>query len=219
MTFDVLRAISSKRRYDWQSCYETFCTCRNCKTSTTFVITQKASADEQYLAQHQPTDIGGSLNEYFESEGYICLKDVGALAPPDHVPEAIANAFREGTTSVVTNCPNAAASMFRLVIDLTTKPLLPSDDDASGPNRKVRRDLGLRLPWLFANGRLPKDLEGLSSCVREDGNDGAHQGTLEKADALDLQDFTVALLERIYTEPERIRLAAERRIKRRSPEQ
>jgi hypothetical protein len=51
--------------------------------------------------------------------------------------------------------------------------------------------------------------------VREDGNDGAHDGTLGKEDAEDLLDFTTALLERIYTEPERLRLAQERREKRR----
>jgi len=35
----------------------------------------------------------------------------------------------------------------------------------------------------------------------------AHAGTLNKIDAQDLLDFTHALLERLYTEPERLRLA------------
>ncbi len=216
MTFDVLRSVRARSPYEWQHRYEVFCACRNCHTSTTFFIRQKSSADKEYLARHEPTEIAGSLNEYFENDGFICLKDMGATAAPEFVPDAIANAFREGATSVVTNCPNAAAAMFRLAIDLTTRPLLPPSNEAE-PNRKVRRDLGLRLPWLFANGRLPRDLEDLSQCIREDGNDGVHAGTLERADALDLQDFTEALLERIYTEPERLRLASERREKRRAP--
>jgi len=39
----------------------------------------------------------------------------------------------------------------------------------------------------------------------------------QKADAEDLLDFTVELLERIYTEPARLKLAQERRAKRREP--
>ncbi len=62
---------------------------------------------------------------------------------------------------------------------------------------------------------LPEVLKDLSSAIKEDGNDGAHQGTLKKVDAEDVMDFTVALLERLYTEPERLRLAKERRENRR----
>jgi len=69
--------------------------------------------------------------------------------------------------------------------------------------------------WIFDNGILPESLRDLSSCVREDGNDGAHAGTLSKDDAEDLCDFTYVLLERLYTEPERVRLAEERRSLRR----
>lgn len=211
MTFDVLQTIPTIVRYDWKRFFEAFCVCRNCRTSTTFSISQQRVED----APASPTSINGSLNRYFDIEGFICLKDMGGQEPPEFVPEPIANAFHEGATAVVTKCPNAAGAMFRLAVDLTTRPLLPAED-AEGLNKKVRRDLGLRLPWLFENGLLPKELEDLSHCIREDGNDGAHAGTLTKEDALDLQDFTVELLERIFTEPERLRLAAERRTKRRA---
>jgi hypothetical protein len=58
-------------------------------------------------------------------------------------------------------------------------------------------------------------LRELASCVREDGNDGAHAGTLSKEDAEDLLDFTCALLERLITEPKRLELAEARRNERR----
>jgi hypothetical protein len=47
-------------------------------------------------------------------------------------------------------------------------PALPKEGekDAEGLNWRVRRDRGLRLPWLFANGLLPRDLERLSGRVR-----------------------------------------------------
>ena len=78
---------------------------------------------------------------------------MGAEAPPEHVPDAIANAFREAAVSMATGCWNAAATMFRLAISLSTGPLLPVEE-IDGLTNKVRRDLGLRLPWLFNNGKI-----------------------------------------------------------------
>ena len=104
--------------------------------------------------------------------------------------------------------------MFRLCIDIATRDMLP-EEDINGLNAKVRRILGLRLPWLFDQAILPEALRDFSDCVREDGNDGAHAGTLTAESAEDLLDFTRLLLERIYTEPERIRLAGDRRTSRR----
>ena len=109
--------------------------------------------------------------------------------------------------------------MFRLCVDLATRPLLPDPKDAGAtlqPNSKTRRDLGLRLRWLFDNGLLPTGLSQLAKCIREDANDGAHVGSLTKADAEDLLDFTIALLERLFTEPKRLELAEARRMARRS---
>ena len=62
---------------------------------------------------------------------------------------------------------------------------------------------------------MPNDLRELSTSIREDDNDGAHAGTLKKEDAEDLLDFSGALLERLYIEPEKLRLAGKRREARR----
>jgi hypothetical protein len=105
--------------------------------------------------------------------------------------------------------------MFRLCVDLATEARLP-EADVDGLNGKIRRSLGLRLIWLFEHEYLPAALQELSVAVKDDGNDGAHLGALTKPDAEDLLDFTVALLERIFTEPERLRLATERRLQRRA---
>ncbi|KQS48531.1 hypothetical protein ASG20_14190 [Sphingomonas sp. Leaf198] len=63
---------------------------------------------------------------------------------------------------------------------------------------------------------MAPELADLADCVREDGNDGAHDGTLGKADAEDLVDFTQQLLERVYSEPARLRIAKARREARRA---
>ncbi len=148
-------------------------------------------------------------------EGIVSKKDDASVEPPKYLPQSIEAAFREGSMCLAVSCYNAAGTMFRLCVDLATRSLLP-EGELEGLNQKVRRDLGLRLPWLFANRILPTALHDLSTCIKDDGNDGAHAGTLGKDDAEDLLDFTTALLERLYTEPEVLKLAKERREARRA---
>jgi len=147
----------------------------------------------------------------------VSLRDNVSVKAPEHVDGELKNAFNEGSACLSIECYNAAATMFRLCVDLVTRPLLPAvDGPEPKPNPKQRPDLGLRLPWLFDKGKLPSDLRDLADCIKEDGNDGAHVGTLTKADAEDLIDFTSALLERLVTEPKKVQLANERRAARRS---
>ncbi|EGX6955773.1 DUF4145 domain-containing protein [Aeromonas hydrophila] len=213
ITFDLTQAIVVRFEYNWKHWYETFCVCRKCSRSTIFVVSESVNANYEYVHKTGLINIKGAVNSYIDIEGIITLKDSVKEEPPEFIPESVEAIFREGATCLSLNCFNAAGTMFRLCIDLVTRFFLP--EEGEGLNHRTRRDLGLRLPWLFDNGILPEALRDLSTCVREDGNDGAHQGTLTKDDAIDLLDFTTILLERIYTEPERLRLAQERRRQRR----
>jgi hypothetical protein len=215
ITFDLTQENLIGTKYNWQQWYEAFCICRNCRKSTIFLLAQDVDADKDVVHKNGLVKVNGSVNRYMRVEGTISKKDDVSTQPPQHLPGPIEAAFREGATCLAVGCNNAAATMFRLCVDLATKALLP-EGEADGLNAKVRRDLGLRLPWLFASGRLPEALHDLSSCIKEDGNDGAHAGTLSKADAEDLLDFATALLERLYTEPEVLRLAKSRREARRA---
>jgi hypothetical protein len=201
-------------QYGWQHHYEAFSICRNCARSTVFVLEETTGHDIGMFKRESPIKLTDSLNNYFRISGFISLKDAGAINPPEHVDADIAKIFKEATTSYSVQCWNAAGCMFRTCLDLATRPLLPQGE-VPGLNNKTRRDLGLRLPWLFENGKLPLGLRELSTSVREDGNDGAHQGTLTKEDADDLLDFTTAMLERLFTEPKRLELAKKRRDERR----
>ena len=215
ITFDVQSAIPTHECYGWQLWYEAFCICRECRRSTVFVLSDSVAGNYEYVHKTGLVKIKGAINRYITIEGTITLKDTAKVEAPPHVPESIDAVFREGAKCLAVSCNNAAGTMFRLCIDLVTKTLLP-EEPTEGLNRATRRNLGLRLPWLFDNGRLPEGLRQLSTCLKEDGNDGAHAGNLEKEDAEDLLDFTVVLLERLYTEPERLRLAEERRLQRRN---
>ena len=213
--FDVRAAKIIGSHYGWQNWYETFCICRRCEHATIFVLSESVNSDYEHVHKVEILKIEGALNNYLDVKDYISLKDQATVAPPEYIPKVIEEVFKEGATRLAVGCYNAAGTMFRLCVDLATRSMLPQEG-AADLNAQVRRDLGLRSPWLLANKFLPESLKELSSCIKEDGNDGAHAGTLKRPDAEDLLDFTAVLLERIYTEPERLRLAQERRESRRS---
>jgi hypothetical protein len=218
MTFDVTAQVFLTEEYDWLRWYEVFSICRNCRKPTVFVVKMTVyEAREKFYKPDGVIKYEGSLNPYFQVVRFVSLRDQVPHRPPDHLPSDILEAFGEGAACLAINCNNAAACMFRLCIDIATRPLLPDPNDTSTsqPNAKQRRDLGLRLAWLFENQRLPSELRELAKCVREDANDGAHAGSLSKEDAEDLLDFTRALLERLITEPRRLELAEARRLERR----
>ena len=215
ITFDITAAKAYRIEHGWQYWYEAFGICRNCGRTTIFILSESVDGDYEYVHKTGLVKIEKALNNFVNIKGHISLKDSASVPPPEFLPKEIDAVFQEGATCLAVGCCNAAGTMFRLCVDLATRSMLPPEE-VPGLNAKVRRDLGLRLPWLFETGRLPDFLKDLSSCIKEDGNDGAHAGTLTEADADDLLDFTSVLLERIYTEPERLRLAKERRDARRT---
>jgi hypothetical protein len=226
ITFDVTAQAYCGTEYGWQNYYEIFCVCRGCHRPTIFLVslnTRAHGADyhKELYKENGLVKYHATLNPHFDIERFISIRDNVVHKPPEHSPNDIENAFNEGAVCLAIGCNNAAATMFRLCLDLVTRPLLPPIEETEigrrvGPNAKARRDLGLRLAWMFDNGILPSDLRELATCVREDANDGAHVGNLTKEDAEDLLDFTTELLDRLVTEPKRLELARERREARRA---
>lgn len=219
ITFDLLNGITigPHSQYAWLVWYETFCVCRHCSKSTIFALLDKGTDERSAIKKHGLANLPNAANKYLTVERYVSLRDRPGIQPPDHLPADIQAAFSEGATCLSVNCYNAAGTMFRLCVDFATSALLP-EIDPDGLNSKVRRSLGLRLKWLLDKGIIPESLRELSHCIKEDGNDGAHVGSLSKPEAEDLLDFTVVLLERLYTEPKRLEIAKDRRAARRATE-
>lgn len=215
ITFDLSQENFLGMKHGWQRWYEAFCICRHCRKASIFVLAQTINTDHSIVYKNGLVKLTGAVNQLMRIEDIVSKKDDASVEPPQYLPQAIEAAFREGAMCLAVSCYNAAGTMFRLCVDLATRSLLP-EGEIAGLNPKIRRDLGLRLPWLFANNLLPAALHDLSTCIKDDGNDGAHAGTLGKDDAEDLLDFTTALLERLYTEPEVLKLAKERREARRA---
>ena len=209
ITLDVLSGTLAGQEHGWRKYYELYCCCRCCfQGSIVQVSVRDYEVSDSFATIDSILRIDISLNKFFHVHGYVSLKDHAPVEPPEHLPSNVEKAFKEGATCLAVGCYNASGAMFRLAIDLASKDLLPEGDGSNGgPNRQQRKNLSDRLDWLFNQGKLPE---------RDDGNDGAHDGTLAKAEAEDLLDFATELFERTYTEPERLRLAHERRTVRRS---
>jgi hypothetical protein len=216
VTFDVQAANFVEQQYGWMNHHEVCALCRHCHGYTVFLVHDNVDSDYRKFHEIGILKYAGVLNDYVKVDNFLSLKDQATVASPEHVPDLIAKIFREGATSDVMQCYNAACAMYRLCIDLTTKSLLPPEGEPNGPNAHQRVKLAHRLNWLLDTGRLPASLRELSHCIREDGNDAAHDGSVGEHEAGDLQDFTLHLLENVYTAPKRIELARDRRTARRS---
>ncbi|WP_027711621.1 DUF4145 domain-containing protein [Dickeya chrysanthemi] len=193
--------------------YEVYCVCRECQKTTMFLC--------EGINKNQALDsinwsLAFKLTDVVTVKHPITPADLNVEDPPDFLPQHIDAAYKEGAKCLAIGCYNAAATMFRLCLDYATKGLLPDGDE--GPAQKIRRSLGLRMEWLFDNNILPEALRELAECVKDDGNDGAHEGILDQAAAEDLEEFTYLFLERLYTEPQRLAEAKARREGRRKTE-
>ncbi|WP_343502371.1 DUF4145 domain-containing protein [Alloyangia pacifica] len=221
-TFDIRANNFSERDYvfsgtEWRKKMELDSICRGCNMGT-ILVAEIASYDCSKIDSLKVTDRlrdeKSSMSKCLKILGYISLKDRSREAPPEHIPDAVRAAYVEADTCLSTDCWNASAAMFRTCIDLATKSLLPKDNE-DGLNHQKRNRLHDRLEWLFSTNRLPLSLKPLAACVKDIGNDGVHDCSLEAADAADLRDFTRVLLERVFTEPARVNLAIQRREERR----
>lgn len=197
---------------DWQLRYEVPAKCRQCGRMTIWVMQLSKYDLHGRVADGRLWALDVSLNDGFENRGYVSPKDSFPIAPPEHIPSELEAVFREAATCKAVNCPNASVAMSRLCLDIVTKILLPSEEDAScrQPNRDERKKLFDRLAYLFEVRILPDDLKELADAIREHGNDGVHDGACQMIDAEDLLDFTVNVLERVYTVPERAKAARQR---------
>ena len=220
MTFDVRADVYRGISYDWQTHHEAAVECRRCKRFSLLKLElEDPDRTRDFKGSGSLSKLDGDLEPTFRIAGFVNVSDLGGVSKsPEHLPEDVAAAFQEGAKCMAIGCHNAAASMFRLCLDLTTKPLLPDSNDASleQPSKRQKFNLNDRIDWLILQQKIAPDLSQLAHGIRQDGNDGAHDGSLTENDAADLLDFAISLLERQFTEPERLRLAEQRRVDRRT---
>lgn len=194
--------------------YECFSVCRTCDRSSIHIL-------EATHQNAQPLHaVQGKLDDRYEWVQLLVV--TGNPRPcPEHTPEELRRTFDEAARCLSFGSFEAAGTMFRKVLDQATRQMLPpqpADEAKDHPDYiawKIRKDLRLRLDWLIAQSRLPMQLAPIVDSVREDGNDAAHD-RIGPDEARDLEDFTVVLLEVLFSLPGQIEANRLRREARRS---
>jgi len=193
---------------DYEYRYEAFCICTVCKMSTVFILkpfaTSKAAPEPGDLEKH-----AGSLHDYLKVVEQVSARHFSAYLFPEDLPEKIKYALEEGEACLAVGYLNAACTMFRLCLELVAHDEFEklSDDEKKKLPRnpktgKSGRVLATTLECLFENGKIPANFHDLADCIRNYGNDSAHQGNLCKKDKRDVEkllDFTRQILVEVYT--------------------
>ncbi len=216
LVFDCPECNSTHITFDIQaynvrnsSIYELFVVCRRCKKGSCIVATTTYRSPD-VIRDNKNCDLTALFTKFI-----IKTSIPNSTQPPEFLPKELENIFKEAAKCLALNCFNAARAMFRLCLDITTKHLLEQHQNLN-PTNNDKSSIHTRLTWIFKNKIIADDLEKLSRCIKNDGNDAAHDGTLGKEESYDLLDFTYVLLERVYTQPEKVRLAEVRRQERHS---
>ncbi len=214
VTFDILAA-SAYPGDAWN--HYAFCWCRKCHRPSVFDMSSNNTGN----SPSRPELAGHLINAYFKVS-LSALVFAPTVKCPEYVPDEIASIFEEAATCLSFACYDAGGAMFRKVLDASTRlwigvePQSVPKGDPDYISFKEAKDLRLRLDWLFERAKLPAELKELASCVHQDGNDAAHAAeTIGREAALDLQDFTISILESLYTTPGRIAANVARRDSRR----
>ena len=200
-----------EKQYGWMGVWEAFCVCRRCHLATIFVLEQKSNAHPEI----QDMGLAGlqeAANDHVRIHSYINVTNFRKTLPLSTFQTLSRLHFKK------------ERRVWRSVVSMRRRPCFdcpwtsqPRGCSPAKPWRTwtIRPGIsGRRLTWLFDNKKLPDALRELSSVVKDEGNTGAHDGTIDEASAEDLIDFTEKLLTHLYTEPEKIRLAQERRKQR-----
>ncbi len=193
------------------STYELSAICKKCSKTTILIVSEPFDYEKfEPIIREIPTKIKGSISDLFEINGHVLSRHNTMYPPPIHIPKDIKFLFEEGAACLSNECWNAAGTMFRACLDLTAKNKLAE--------KYHKKTLFEKIDCLFEKKVLSEKLRELATCIKDDGNDGAHDGTLTKGKAMDLLDFIVLFLESVYTNPNKLENAIKRHADRKIKE-
>ena len=122
--------------------------------------------------------------------------------PPMYVPDNVKNFFQQGINNLSGDY-DAAGAMFRKALETALKMKFPEIGDMKLKNR---------IDKIAKQGDLTPALAAWSHEIRDGGNDAAHEeDPFSEEDAQDLYDFTELVLLYLFTLPEKLRRAQERK--------
>ena len=123
---------------------------------------------------------------------------------PEHVPDDLAGHYVEALYNLQSKRFTSAGMMFRKVLEMATKRLAPATEKGT-----QKQSLKQRIGKLEEAGKITHELRELADCIRDDGNEAAHEEDFDDETASRLQVFTYLFLTYTFTLPESVRIAQE----------
>lgn len=209
-----------------ETTWHCFLVCSHCNKPTVFRLARRHDANYTLRSILNECNELKQIKNINLLDGFVLIGKIippndSLRACPNHVPEKIKIAFDEASICYSNACYIACASMLRLCLDITTKELLQefitsNTDENQKPKNAEMDKLYNRINFLIDKFLIPSDLRDFAHQIRLDGNDAAHDGSTAQVEAEDLMDFSILLLERIFTNKAQLKLAQDRRVARRS---
>ena len=147
---------------------------------------------------------------YFEAEEYYVKEmlligqqpEPSKASCPEHCPDNVKAAFLEAEKARIAGLFGAAASFYRKTIDRAVTPLVEELDKYND-----RLMLGQKLELIKVNNLLPKIMTDWIKVVSLNGNFSLHDDDKDYTTAdeiLPSMEFTITLLEYLYTLPKKV---------------
>lgn len=182
-----------------------FSICNHCAEPTIFLIHPKNDDSKHIPILNE--DYQQSINDYFTIKNITRPPENISYQCPEHVPDSIQAKFDEAAQCHANDCIVASSIMLRLCLEKVIKNLLKT-------NEEQERKLFDGIKTLSEKNIISKKIYNFAEEIRSDGNYAAHEGEMSLENLEDLFDFTIALLEDVYTQPKKLELSRERRAQR-----
>ena len=184
--------ISNSITADWN----TFWICGVCQNGIVVKLGGHSSAESPSKCQGDPR------NYFAVMEVHPKPQDLGA---PEHVPELIAQDFKEAQDNLRRGNWTSAGVMFRKVLQRATTSLAQQEPEFT------KLTLAKRVAQLADNLLITPGMRDWAEIIRLDGNEAAHEEDepFTEVSATQLKDFTELFLIYAFTLPERVRRARE----------
>lgn len=163
--------------------YQVAAQCRICRNLVVFLLGGKRGTQSPKEMDGDPLMRGWNVLR--------CWPEAKASDAPEHLPEPVLRAYKQGEANIRTGNWDAAGAMFRKTIDVATR-----DPAATKQARLVDR-----IDALAAAYAITPDLKKFAHAIRLDGNDAAHEPEFTEGQARDLHDFTRLFSMYFYTLP------------------
>lgn len=177
--------------------------CNSCMKPVGIKIRRRFEASEAFRSDAR-FEVGFNDTDYHFLTIYP--EKISSNTAPKYSPPNISKFFEQACRALDREDADAAGTMFRKVLDVTTKHLIRRlGHSENGTLKKLDLGLERRIDYLHTQQKLSDDLKSWAHILREGGNDANHEEEPYKTDeAKELRSFAEVFLTYVFTIPGKI---------------